>query len=137
MRRLETSLHWLREYVENVRARRAARRKTYEATVDEKVDWLCKMCQEAKPTRGKKLQVPLTLLPEGAPATEFDAESFLRHCLNNFLDDEQVHTRLSLEQMRRLETSLPWLREYVENVRARRAARRKTYEATVDEKVDW
>ena len=100
---------------------RASRTATYQPSVAERVGWLCSMHAEAKPLDEKRVPVPPSLLPPGAPPATFSGGQFLTDISNNWLDGK-VATRLSSEEMSQVE-SLGWFgawRDGVERLRANR-----------------
>ena len=90
------------------------------SAVAEKVAWLCAMHADAKPLQ-KKVDVPPSLLPAGAPPTSFNGGQFLARIRNNWLEGEPG-TRLSPELMAQVE-ALPWFSAWLEGLRKGRAAR--------------
>ena len=98
------------------------------------MEWLCAMHAEARPAK-KRVPVPPSLLPPGAPPATFDGDRFLAHIGNNWLDGK-VHTRLSSEEMSQVE-SLGWFGAWRDGVERSRASRAATYQASVAEKVGW
>ena len=88
----------------------------------EKVAWLCAMYPEAKPMH-KRVEVPSSLLPPGAPPASFSGGTFLTDICNNWLGGK-VGTTLSPELMARV-AALPWFAAWLEGVEAKRAKRSK------------
>eukprot|EP00930_Biecheleria_cincta_P022592 TRINITY_DN16492_c0_g1_i3.p1 TRINITY_DN16492_c0_g1~~TRINITY_DN16492_c0_g1_i3.p1 ORF type:complete len:146 (-),score=25.93 TRINITY_DN16492_c0_g1_i3:691-1128(-) len=106
---------------------------TQSVTVEEKIQWLCKLCPKQPPTRASRLDVPKELVPEGSTAT-FSAGEFLKDIKLNWCEGAKPHTRLSREHMEQVE-QLPWFASRLEKWQA--CWNQCTQSATVEEKVQW
>ena len=99
-------------------------------TVDEKVGFLVALCKAARPTQGKKVDIPSQHLPDDVKTYQFDAGLFWYHIQPNF-EGKAAPTKLTKEQIDLLRRELPW----IEAVITQLVAKRPAWAPTVDEKV--
>ena len=115
---LRRELPWIEAHITQL----VAKRQVWAPDKDKKVQLLVALCKAARPTKGKKVDVPSHLRPDDVKTYQFDAGSFWHSIQANF-EGKAAPTKLTEDQIDLLRRELPWIEANIASLVAKRAKR--------------